>query len=63
MVGGADMPLVRKIIRVGTSRGITLPEDWLRWVERQHGVTPSEVLIEVNEELRIRPLIKVGEKR
>jgi hypothetical protein len=63
MGGGVDMPLVRKIIRVGTSRGITLPEDWLRWVERQHGVAPSEVLIEVNEELRIRPLIKVGEKR
>jgi antitoxin component of MazEF toxin-antitoxin module len=53
------MPLVRKIIKVGTSRGITLPEDWLEWVERKLGAPPSEVLIEVDEELKIRPVIKV----
>jgi antitoxin component of MazEF toxin-antitoxin module len=52
------MPLVRKIIRVGTSRGITLPEDWLKWLEMRFGEAPKEVFVEVDEELRIKPVVK-----
>ena len=52
------MPLVRKIVKIGSSRGITLPEDWLRWLEMKFGEKPEAVLIEVDEELRIKPIVK-----
>jgi NADH:ubiquinone oxidoreductase subunit len=54
-----NVPLRRKIIRVGkTSRAVILPEDWLTWVEEKFGVVPSEVDIEVDEELKIKPVIR-----
>jgi antitoxin component of MazEF toxin-antitoxin module len=57
------MPLVRKIVKIGSSRGITLPEDWLRWLEMKLGEKPEAVLIEVDEELRIKPLVKAVVKQ
>jgi antitoxin component of MazEF toxin-antitoxin module len=57
------MPLVRKIIKLGTSRVITLPEGWLKWLETKFGEIPKEVLIEVNEELKIRPLVNPPDDR
>ena len=57
------MPLRRKIIRVGrSSRAVILPEDWLDWVEERFGVAPSEVDIEVDEELKIKPVVKPVER-
>jgi NADH:ubiquinone oxidoreductase subunit len=54
-----NVPLRRKIIRVGkTSRAVILPEDWLTWVEERFGEVPSEVDIEVDEELKIKPVIR-----
>jgi NADH:ubiquinone oxidoreductase subunit len=51
--------LRRKIIRVGkTSKAVILPEDWLTWVEERFGEVPSEVDIEVDEELKIKPVIR-----
>jgi antitoxin component of MazEF toxin-antitoxin module len=57
------MPLVRKIVKIGSSRGITLPEDWLRWLEMKLGEKPEAVLIEVDEELRIKPIVKAVVKK
>jgi antitoxin component of MazEF toxin-antitoxin module len=57
------MPLVRKIVKIGSSRGITLPEDWLRWLEIKFGEKPEAVLIEVDEELRIKPIVKAVVKQ
>jgi antitoxin component of MazEF toxin-antitoxin module len=54
-----NVPLRRKIIRVGkTSKAVILPEDWLTWVEEKFGEAPSEVDIEVDEELKIKPVIR-----
>lgn len=50
------MPMVRKIIQVGTAKAVTLPSSWLAWVERETGSEPKEVLLEVDGELRIIPL-------
>jgi hypothetical protein len=51
------MPLIRKIIEVGTSRAVTIPKDWLEFYEKQFGKPIEEVAIEVNKVLKIMPLI------
>jgi antitoxin component of MazEF toxin-antitoxin module len=56
------MPLRRKIIRVGSSRAVTLPQDWLGWVEERFGVVPREVEVEVRgEEISLRPVTRDAE--
>jgi hypothetical protein len=52
-----NMPLIRKIIEVGTSRAVTIPKDWLEFYEKQFGKPIEEVAIEVNKVLKIIPLI------
>jgi len=52
------MPLIRKIIQVGDSEGITLPKDWLDWVERTTGKRPTEVTMEVNGTLKVAPILE-----
>ncbi len=49
------MPLLQKIVKVGTSRGVVLPHAWLACLERQ-GVPVTEVLLEVNGDIKIRPV-------
>jgi NADH:ubiquinone oxidoreductase subunit len=51
------MPLIRKIIQVGTAKAVSLPAEWLRWIERETGVTPKEVAIEVDRVLTIKPVL------
>jgi hypothetical protein len=51
-----NVPLSRKIIGIGkTSRAIILPKSWLDWHEQRIGPI-NKVAIEVNSELRIKPL-------
>ena len=52
------MPLLQKVIRVGTSRMIVLPSSWLKYNEQKLGEEIVEVAIEVNGDLRIKPLTK-----
>ncbi len=42
------MPLVRKIIKVGNSRAIILPPDWLKYHENKTGQPLTEMLMEVD---------------
>ena len=55
------MPIIRKIISIGGSHGITIPKDWLEWIERTEGKKITEVTIEVNGILKIAPIIKKDE--
>ena len=55
------MPLIRKIIKVGGSKAVTLPTEWLRWVKRKTGQEPTEVAIEVDDNLTIIPIVKEQE--
>ena len=52
------MPLIRKLITVGNSKAITIPPSWLKLVERQTGETVTELAVEVDGCLRIRPVFK-----
>ena len=51
------MPLIRKVIQVGTSKAISLPKSWLELIERETGKSIKEVTVEVNGVLIIQPII------
>lgn len=53
------MPITRKLIAMGkASRAVILPKTWIDFIEEREGVYINEVAIEVNEELRITPIIR-----
>ncbi len=47
------MPLVRKIIKVGNSRAVIIPPDWLRYHEAKTGEPIKEMLMEVNSTITL----------
>jgi hypothetical protein len=49
------MPLIRKVVQVGRCRGVILPSSWLCEIEARLGMKVTEVLLEVNGEITIRP--------
>ena len=51
------MPLIRKVIQVGTSKAVSLPKSWLDLIERETGKSVKEVAVEVNGFLTIQPII------
>ena len=52
------MPIVRKVFEIGDSKAITLPKSWLKYYEEKAQHEIREVEIEVNRELKIKPVIK-----
>lgn len=53
------MPLIRKIIDVGkTSRAVILPKSWLAYYEKRNGEAIDTVAVEVNEILKISPILQ-----
>jgi hypothetical protein len=57
------VPLIRKVIEVGTSRAVTIPKDWLEFYEKEFGKPIEEVAIEVNKVLKIIPLIPKDKRK
>jgi len=51
------MPITRKVMTIGGSKGITLPKSWLDFLEKKHGKQIKEVAIEVDNKLIIEPII------
>jgi len=51
------MPIIRKIIQVGTSKAVSLPKSWLDWLERETGEVIREVAVEVDRVLTIEPVL------
>lgn len=47
----------RKIIKLGGSRVIALPADWLAWIREKYGVDLREVIVEVDDDLIVKPKI------
>jgi antitoxin component of MazEF toxin-antitoxin module len=50
------MPIIRKIITVGTSKAVSLPKSWLEYLERESGQKITEVAVEVDKVLTISPI-------
>ena len=58
------MPIIRKIIQVGSSKAVSIPISWLKFYEEQNGCEIKKVAMEVNDVLTIRPILpKDGGKR
>lgn len=46
--------MLRKIIKVGNSRAVIIPQDWLKFYEERRGGVPlEEVLMEINGVIKI----------
>ena len=53
------MPIIRKIIQVGSSKAIVLPKGWLDWIQRMTGSPPKEVLMTIKDEtIIVEPILK-----
>jgi antitoxin component of MazEF toxin-antitoxin module len=51
------MPIIRKILRVGNSKAVSIPKSWLEFYERDGGFVITEVAIEVDKVLTITPIL------
>lgn len=51
------MPIIRKVMDLRTSKAICLPKSWLEFAERENGRKITEVAIEVDEVLTVRPIL------
>ena len=51
------MPIIRKVMPIGGSEGITLPKSWLDWIQRTTGQKITEVYLEVNGKITITPIL------
>lgn len=49
------MPLIRKLIKVGNSRAVILPSDWLKNHESETGQEIQAILMEVNNVITLVP--------
>jgi len=47
------MPLKRKLIRVGNSRAVVIPPDWLKYYEEEVGQPIKNILMELNNVITI----------
>jgi len=47
------MPLVRKLIKVGNSRPVIIPPDWLKYYEQEAGKPINNILMELNNVITI----------
>lgn len=47
------MPIIRRLVKVGNSRMVTIPPEWLEFYERQTGTKVQEVFMELNGEITI----------
>ncbi len=47
------MPLKRRLIRVGNSRAVVIPPDWLKYYEEKAGQPIKNILMELNNVITI----------
>jgi hypothetical protein len=47
------MPLKRKLIKIGSSRAVTIPPDWLKYYEDKRGEPVEDILMELDNIITI----------
>jgi antitoxin component of MazEF toxin-antitoxin module len=47
------MPLKRRLIKVGNSRSVVIPPDWLKYYEEKAGQPIKNILMELNNIITI----------
>ena len=58
------MPIIRKIIKLKTSKAVCLPKSWIQYFERETGAEIKEVAITIIDgELRVSPILPKAEPK
>ena len=57
------MPIRRKVCHIGTGFAVFLPKSWVTLLEEKSGNKLEHVLMEINTDIRIRGLTKIGVKK
>ena len=52
------MPIERRIVRVGSSRAVTIPSSWIELLEKKHKAKVEGVAMEINTAIIIKPIIR-----
>ena len=56
------MPILRKVIAHGDSRGVTLPASWIKLIETEAGKKVNEVTLEeLNGTIIIKPFLRAAD--
>jgi antitoxin component of MazEF toxin-antitoxin module len=50
------LAIVKRVRRIGGSRGIILPKTWMDSVERKLGHELTEVELQIDEEITVKPV-------
>ena len=58
-----NLPIIRKVVKVGAAKGITLPKSWLEFAEVENGQEVKQVAVEVNRVLKIEPYFGKGQPK
>ena len=62
-IGDMKLPIIRKVIQVGTSKAVTIPKSWFEYFKKETGVEINEVAIEVDRILKIIPILPKGDDK
>jgi len=49
------MPITRKVVTIGNSKGVTLPSSWLRCAAEEIGEPVRQIAFEINGKLVLSP--------
>jgi len=52
------MPIIRKLVCIGKSKGIFLPKSWIENAEKETGKKMVAVTLEINGVITIKPIFE-----
>ena len=52
------MPIIRKVMDLGTCKAVTIPKSWLEFFEKELGQEIEFVCMEVDREIKILPYLQ-----
>ncbi|MDG6222542.1 MAG: hypothetical protein QCH99_04700 [Candidatus Bathyarchaeota archaeon] len=55
------MPIIRSLMNIGDSKGVTLPVSWIKHAEEEQGKKIVALALEVNHSILITPIFEKGE--
>ncbi len=57
------MPIIRKMVQVGASKGVTLPKSWIEDAENTHGQKIEAIAMEINGLITLSPVFDPKTKK
>ena len=57
------MPIIRKMVQIGASKGVTLPKSWIEDAENTHGQKIEAIAMEINGLITLSPVFEPKTKK